>query len=212
MKKNIPLAIVIMLGFVFLGWTFIPARWMQVDFYTAFQEFSKTMSPFAAFLGIYSLVAVNYAKIKMKAPKWGYAIVTLVGLVVTATVGFIWGVLPGTPIMWIYKNVQMPMSATMFSLLAFYMATAAYKSFRARSVEATVLLIAAIIVMLGQVPLGMALTKNLPLNIVDISQWIMDVPNLASKRGIALGVGLGSVATALKILLGIERTYLGGGD
>jgi len=107
---------------------------------------------------------------------------------------------------------MMPISATMFSLLAFYMATAAYKSFRARSVEATVLLVAAIIIMLGQVPLGMAISRSWPINILDISQWIMDVPNLASKRGILLGVGLGSVATSLKILLGIERTYLGGGD
>ncbi len=212
MKKNIPLAIVILLGFVFVGWTLIPAKWMQDDFYFAFQEFSKTMSPFAAFLGIYSLVSVNWAKIRMKAPKWGYSVVTLAGLVITATVGFMWGVKAGTPAMWIFKNIQMPMSATMFSLLAFYMATAAYKSFRARSAEATVLLVAAVIVMLGQVPLGMTLTKSWPINILDISQWIMDVPNLASKRGIALGVGLGSVATALKILLGIERTYLGGGD
>ncbi|MFA7057910.1 MAG: hypothetical protein WC155_10210 [Candidatus Cloacimonadales bacterium] len=212
MKKNIPLAIVIILGFIFVGWTFIPAKWMQDDFYNAFQEFVKTMSPFAAFLGIYSLISVHYNKIRMKAPKWGYSIVTLIGLFGTSFVGFMWGTQAGTPSQWIFKNLMMPMSSTMFSLLAFYMATAAYKSFRARSIEATVLLLAAIIIMLGQVPLGMAISRSWPINILDISQWIMDVPNLASKRGILLGVGLGSVATSLKILLGIERTYLGGGD
>ena len=110
--------------------------------------------------------------------------------------------------MWLFKNVQMPMGATMFSLLAFHIASAAYKAFRARSAEATVLLIAAIIVMLGQVPIGAQISKWIP----ETSNWILNVPNLAAKRAIALGVGLGMTATSLKILLGIERTYLGGGD
>ncbi|MFO7659732.1 MAG: hypothetical protein R6V77_02365, partial [Candidatus Cloacimonadaceae bacterium] len=114
----------------------------------------------------------------------------------------------GSPMMWMFTNMQMPMSSTMFALLAFYIASAAYKAFRARSPEATVLLLAAVVVMLAQVPLGLKVSKHLP----DISQWILDVPNNAAKRGILLGIGLGGVATSLKILLGIERSYLGGGE
>ena len=62
--------------------------------------------------------------------------------------------------------------------------------------------------MLGQVPMGVSIFGE---RIAHVTQWILDVPNLASQRGIFLGVGLGSVATSLRIMLGIERTWLGGG-
>lgn len=207
MKRQIPLIIVIGLGFVFVAHTFIPAK-ISVDFYEWWQTWSKAISPFAVVLGVMSLFMVHSTKISRKVPNWQYSAVTLGSLVITSLIGFVWGTQEGTPFMWLFKNIQMPMGATMFSLLAFHIASAAYKAFRARSLEATVLLLAACIVMLGQVPLGSQISKWIP----ETSQWILNVPNLAAKRAIALGVGLGMTATSLKILLGIERTYLGGGD
>jgi len=207
MKRQIPLIIIIGLGFIFAAHTFIPHK-VSNDFYEWWQSWSKAIAPFAVVLGVMSLFMVHSTKISRKVPNWQYSLVTLLALIFTSLSGFIWGTQEGTPFMWLFKNVQMPMGATMFSLLAFHIASAAYKAFRARSPEATVLLIAATIVMLGQVPLGAQISKWIP----EASQWILNVPNLASKRAIALGVGLGMTATSLKILLGIERTYLGGGD
>jgi hypothetical protein len=182
---------------------------MQEDFFNWYMDWIKALSPFALILGIMSITMSHTNRIKRRVPNWQYSFLVLLGLYFTAASGFIWGTEEGTPYMWIFKNIQMPLSSTMFALLAFYIASAAYKAFRARSAEATVLLLAAIIVMLGQVPIGVAMFGE---RIADITQWILDVPNLASKRGIALGVGLGMVATSLRILLGIERTYLGGSD
>ena len=207
MKRQIPLIIVIVLGFIFATHVFIPHKFSQ-DFYDWYISWIKAISPFGVLLGIMSLFMVHGTKIQRKAPNWQYSIVALGAMIFTAFAGFVWGTNEGTPFMWLFKNVQMPMSATMFSLLAFYIASAAYKAFRARSAQATVLLVAAIIVMLGQVPLGQMISKWIPIT----STWILNVPNLAAKRGIMTGVGLGMVATSLKIILGIERTYLGGGD
>jgi len=111
-----------------------------------------------------------------------------------------------------FDNVQAPMQATMFALLAFYVASASYRAFRARSVDAALLLVAGVVVMLGRVPVGDFLgftAGGHEISVPALTTFILDVPNLAAKRGILIGVGLGMTATALKILLGIERTYLG---
>ena len=209
MKRTIPLIIVVTLGFIFVGYAFIPHTYFADTFFNWYMDWIRALSPFGVVLGIMSITMNHTTKIRRRVPNWQYSIITLLGMYFTAAAGFIWGTADGTPYMWMFRNVQMPMGATMFSLLAFYIASAAYKAFRARSAEATVLLLAAIVVMLGQVPMGVSIFGE---GIIDVTQWILDVPNLASKRGIALGVGLGGVAVSLRILLGIERTYLGGGE
>jgi hypothetical protein len=103
-----------------------------------------------------------------------------------------------------FEYIYIPIQATMFSLLAFYIASAAYRAFRARTILATILLVSAVVIMLRLVPLG-------PLSAINqwIANFILTVPNMAAKRAFWIGVGLGATATALKIMLGIERTYMG---
>ena len=108
---------------------------------------------------------------------------------------------------WLFLYILVPMEATMFALLAFYIASASFRAFRARSLEASLLLIAAIFVMIGRVPIGDYIWEPLG----DIADWIMQYPNGAAKRAIMIGVGLGMAATSLKLMLGIERAYLGKG-
>jgi len=105
-----------------------------------------------------------------------------------------------------YDNVLLPISQTIGSLLVFYIASAAYRSFRVRSREAAVLLVAGVIVMLTTAPVGAMIWSGIP----QIGKWIMDIPNTAARRAIGLGASLGGYAAMIRVLLGLERGHLGG--
>jgi len=111
----------------------------------------------------------------------------------------------GRVFVWLYDHVFFPCNATMFSLLAFFIASAAFRAFRARNTEAALLLGAAIFVMLGLVPIGGAISPVFPA----IQEWIMDVLNTTGRRAIMMGAALGAIATSLRVILGIERSHLG---
>jgi hypothetical protein len=107
-----------------------------------------------------------------------------------------------------FDYIMMPIMATVFSLLAFFISSAAYRAFRARNLLASLLLVAALIVMLRFNPYLALIFGDY---VARTSNWLMNVPNLAAQRAIVMGVGLGMVATALKVILGIERGYMGRG-
>jgi hypothetical protein len=114
----------------------------------------------------------------------------------------------------IYESVFVPLGSSMYALLAFFVASASYRAFRAKNREATILLVSSFIILLGRTPFGMYLTSWIPeemsvLQVPNLAVWIMNGPNLAGQRAIIIGIGLGVVAMSLRLILGIERTYLG---
>jgi hypothetical protein len=206
MKRNLPLAICFIAGTVMVIQFFVPHP-ISRDLYTISSKWFIVVSAFALVLAVGNLIRSHYYKLKRKAEGWPFSIITLVSLFLMAVIGLFFGVKSDSTFQQIYLNVQAPLGATMFSLLAFFMASAAYRAFRARSLEATLLLGAAFVVMLGVTSLGSFIYDRIP----DFAEWVLKVPNLAAQRGILFGIAFGAIATALKIILGVERGYLGGG-
>jgi hypothetical protein len=184
---------------------FIPHP-ISIGIYSTSTNWVRLISAFTLVLGTGSLIVHHTIRLQRRQKGWPYSIVTLVSLAITLVLGLGWTLRTGRPGDLIYRNIQVPLGAAMFSILAFYMASASYRAFRARNKEATILLIAAFLVMLGSVPIGTTIWNKIPI----ISEWILTVPNMAAKRAIGFGIALGAIATALKIILGIERGWLGG--
>jgi hypothetical protein len=163
---------------------------------------------FGLYLGVWNLARRHAVKVRHRGRDWPHSLVLLGALFAVLALGFWPGSAgPGDPaVSWAYRYVYAPLNATVFSLLAFFVASAAYRMFRHRSMESAVMLIAGIIVLLGQVPLGFQIWSGMPL----VKEWLLDAPVASGVRGIVLGVALGTVATGLRILLGQDRPYLGG--
>jgi len=160
---------------------------------------------------------VNLSAIARRQPDWQYKIVLVAMLVFTVAIGLKEGRHwqdDKTISMFLYNEIYSSMQSTMFALLAFFIASAAFRAFRVRTVEAGLLAAAALIVMLGRVPIGDQITGWLPgpLRLGAVQDWIMNVPQNAAKRAVLMGAALGVMATGLRVILGIERSYLGGGD
>ena len=211
LRRQLPLLITMATGLVFAAQYYVPHPASE-QLLTSVTKWLQIIGGFALVLGITSLFQLHAAKIRRKEPGWGYSLVLYAGIVVTVLVG-LWNggkeTIDGamTAFGWIYSYTLVPLQGTMFAILAFFIASAAYRSFRARSREAAVLLAAAVIVMMGRVPLGEYI---LPIS-GDLSGWILNVLNAAVRRAILIGVSLGAIALSFKIIFGVERSYLGGG-
>jgi hypothetical protein len=199
-----PLLVTFLSGAAIAALFFIP-HYRAQEVNSKLLEWTLVVYAFALILGSISLWRSHARKVKARAEGWAFSMVTLVTLVAITVLGIWKGVGEESPVGKIYNTVNSPLASTMFALLAFVIASAAFRAFRARSVEATLLLITAIVMMVGRVSIGPLISPHLP----GITEWLLDVPNLAAKRAIAIGVGLGAVSTALKIILGIEQSYLG---
>ena len=165
----------------------------------------------AVFVGVISLGQVHGKRIQRRGENWPYSVVLIVFMVFMAIVGFPLESLglgfKNAQYLFMFNNILNPLGGTMYSILAFFITSAAYRAFRARNWEASFVLVSGIIVVMSNAPL---FTSSLPF-LVTWKDWIFDVPNTATGRGVMIGAALGAIALAVRTLMGIERGYLRGG-
>jgi hypothetical protein len=167
-------------------------------------QWKQPLNAFIILLAIGGIVSLHFRKIMKRDSGWGYSLVTLLSMGAMIFVGMVFGIKEGTLFSKWFKYLITPVEATMFSLLAFFVASAAFRAFMARSTGATVLLISGFIVMLALIPV---VENNMPF-LSEISAFILTYLNTAAKRAILIGVSLGAVSVALKNIFGIDKTLL----
>lgn len=203
MRRSFPILVCFSFGMAMLVQFFIPSK-LSTNAYNEITDWAQIIYAFALIVGVLGLIKYHLTRVSRRAEGWFYNLLTVVSLAVMALLGFALGRGDGSPFMWIFNYIQAPMQASVFSLLAFFVASAAYRGFQARNIEALLLLLSTVFIMFGIASVGNAIPP-----FSDIADWILMNPSMTARRGIFIGIGLGTIATALRVILGIERTYLG---
>jgi len=165
----------------------------------------------ATFVGVISILQVHGKRVQRRTEGWYFSGLVIVFVAIM--------VLTGLPLSevglgrnnsifnWVFTNIQTPLGGTMYSILAFFITSAAVRAFKARNIEAAIVLVSGTLMVMGNAPL---FTNAVPF-LLDISLWIRNIPNMATMRGVMIGAALGAIALAVRTLMGIERGYLRGG-
>ena len=228
LRRQLPVFIAFVSGLLLWARFYVPTQSSQA-LGDNFFMWIRIIVALASILGI--LAAMRHsAAIQLRKAGFAFSWVTIISFIVMTGAGLLPVRFPGLAQLqnqgaglhqWMFDNMMLPMQSTLFATLAFFIASAAFRAFRARSTEAAALLITACIVMIGRVPAGDLLASALPhftfaggtsyslLDLPKAVDWLLNVPSAAAQRGILLGVVLGQIAISVRIIFGIERTYMG---
>lgn len=205
-RRDIPLVITFLVGVIAIGdyyTTFTAVK----DTFTVIKNWGVVLNAFALGLGAVNLFRVHGRRIsERKRDDWYFSAWLLFTLILFVVVGLGTGQFEaGAQYQWIYNALFLPIGATMYSSLAFYMAFGSYRVLRARNLDAFLLFVTAIFVILGNTPIFPATIPEF----FYIREWIFTAIVGGAYRGIRIGVGIGAVVLGIRTLIGMETGYLG---
>jgi hypothetical protein len=196
--------LVVLLGYLFPGRLLIQYRGRVVEWRDVLVEWAVIVAAFAFLLGIFNILRVHGGRIGHRRQGWPYSLVLLLVLVVAWIPPLVPVSIPGQETLdrAVFDYVISPVSASLAALVVFTLALAAFRLLRVRRGAGAVLfLLTVAVVLLGSVPfIGLEWLAG-------IRDWIINVPGMAGMRGLLLGVALGTVITALRVLVVSERPH-----
>jgi len=203
-KRHIPILIVAVIGSLTLfGW-FIDEPNIKAFVDDDATQWFDILASFAIFLGGFNLLKMQMQKVIRKKKGWQYSLFAIGGFILAIIAGFFykgnpdvaWGThvtADGTLFKWIFTYMFAPLGATMFALLAFFVASASYRAFRIRNFEATLLLVAGIIIMIGRVPLGSSISSWFIMYLLVLIGGVVINSVLKNKQYTAIFVSVGII-------------------
>ena len=202
MKSPFATAVAMGVGLLVLVGYFVPVP-VLAGLRLLLLQWAVILAGVALLVGMANLIQYHIENLRSKQNIGSVLLLASLGLTFMLTLYFS---PQSAPVQWLFSAVLIPGSVALMALLVFTLAYAAVRLLRRRPGVFSVLFLGtAILILLGAVALpGIG---SLPFISNTLRPWLAQVPAVAGARGILLGVGLGTVATGLRILLGSDRPY-----
>ena len=155
-------------------------------------------------LALYAQTRRSLLFVKQRVHGWPYQAYLVVTIYLMIFLGLAFGQ-ASKPFLWFQYAILMPCGSVIYSILAFYMASAGARAFRARSPQALLLLIVGILVLLGQAPLTGAYLPG----INSVRQYFTSTFAKGAGRMFTISVTVGAIVLGVRVLLGREAAMLG---
>lgn len=191
---------------------------LEYFFFAETQFWAETLRTYATIianialgLGAITLTRSHLRKVQRRDPQvWPFSAWLLIYFTISFLAGlagfFMTGAGSGNPVYdWFFRYVFTPLGQHLYPLTGFYIFSAAYRAFRARNIDAALLLIAGCFVILTNAPVGAAIWSGFP----TIGRWFLDYGQVPGMRTFLMVGAFGMLAFGLRALLGRERGFYG---
>jgi len=195
--------VAIAFGLIVLLGYFVPAAGL-LEFRLVLVQWAVILAAAAVLVGVVSLLAVHWQKIRTRQKNSAYSILLIFSLVTTLLLGLLGTNKPLISL--VLDAIIVPAETTLMALLAVTLIYASARLLRRRAdVMSFVFLGIAIVILLVSAPLPFGKLPG-----ADAVEWfITEFFAVAGARGILIGVALGALTTGLRVLFGIDRPYGG---
>lgn len=166
-------------------------------------NYGVILSAFALLLGVANVLVVHARRARLRAPGWISSLILILVVLTLLVLGLPDSAGPRAPaVAFTFDYILVPLQAAMFSLLAFFILNVTYRAVRVANLESFFFILAALVVIVGALPLGSRGTLA-----VAFRDFFLSVPVTAGVRGILLGIALGIVSTGMRLLFDGRRYF-----
>ncbi len=170
-----------------------------------FETTATVVGAVALFYGVLLGVNHQFHSFSQRKGHWYFNGMAVVLFAIMMITGLSWPFTSHPIYKMLFDNIVMPLGTALYALRAFYIFSGAFRAFICRNKEATLLIVSAMLVVIGNTPMAASVWTGFSA----IGDWLNQYPSTGGMRGFTIGVGIGAAVLGIRTLLGRERASLG---